>query len=75
MPNPLLNGEILTIYNLNPTKQGQVDLLDTTADGSKAGLHFNGFDVTFSARLPGGGNLFGGWSAGKLVHVNCLRAF
>jgi hypothetical protein len=71
VPNPLLNGEILTIYNLNPDKQGQVDLLDTTADGSKAGLHFTGFDVTFSARLPGGGNLFGGWAAGKLVHINC----
>ena len=71
VPNPLLNGEMLTIYNLNPNKQGQVDLLDTTADGSKAGLHFNGFDVNFSARLPGGGNLFGGWAAAKLVHVNC----
>ena len=71
VPNPLLNGETLTIYNLNPAKQGQVDLLDTTADGSKAGLHFTGFDVTFSARLPGGGNVFGGWAAGKLVHVNC----
>ena len=71
VPNPLLNGETLTIYNLNKDKQGQVDLLDTTADGSKAGLHFNGFDVNFSARLPGGGTVFGGWSAGKLVHVNC----
>ena len=64
-------GEMLTIYNLNRNKQGQVDLLDTTADGSQAGLHFNGFDLNFSARLPGGGNLFGGWAAGKLVHVNC----
>ena len=71
VPNPLLNGETLTIYNLNKNKQGQVDLLDTTADGSKAGLHFTGVDVTFSARLPGGGNMFGGYTAGKLVHVNC----
>ena len=36
VPNPLLNGETLTIYNLNPAKQGLVDLLDTTADRSKA---------------------------------------
>ena len=34
------NGELMTIYNLNPAKQGQVDLLDTTADRSKAGLSF-----------------------------------
>jgi len=71
VPNPLLNGEILTIYNLNRAKQGQVDLLDTTADSSKAGLHFNGFDVNFSARLPRGGTVFGGWTAGKLVHIQC----
>ena len=25
-------GELITIYNLNPAKQGLVDLLDTTAD-------------------------------------------
>jgi hypothetical protein len=70
VPNPL-TGETMTLYNLNPAKQGQVDLLDTTADSSKAGLHFNGFDVNFSARLPRGGTVFGGWSAGKLVHVQC----
>jgi hypothetical protein len=70
VPNPL-SGELITIYNLNPAKQGLVDLLDTTADNSQARTTFNGFDVGFSARLPQGGSLFGGWSAGKAVFVTC----
>jgi hypothetical protein len=38
VPNPLI-GETMPLYNLNPAKQGLVDLLDTTADRSIAGLH------------------------------------
>jgi hypothetical protein len=71
VPNPLLNGELVTIYNLNPAKQGLVDLVDTTADRSKARFSFNGFEVTFKARLPKGGNMFGGWSGGKSISVTC----
>jgi hypothetical protein len=71
-PNPLGNGEVITIYNLNRAKQGQVDLLDTTAaDRSKARVSYNGLEVSFTARLPRGANLFGGWSADRLVNVTC----
>jgi len=70
-PSPL-NGEPVTIYNLNRSKQGLVDLLDTTAaDRSKAGVSYNGLEVSFAARLPGGGNMFGGWSADRLINVTC----
>jgi Carboxypeptidase regulatory-like domain len=70
-PSPL-NGEPVTVYNLNRAKQGLVDLLDTTAtDRSIAGVSYNGLEVAFSARLPGGGNMFGGWSADKLVTISC----
>ncbi len=70
-PSPL-NGESVTIYNLNRSKQGLVDLLDTTAtDRSKAGVSYNGLEVSFAARLPGGGNMFGGWSADRLINVTC----
>jgi len=64
---------ILMVNNLNRNKQGLVDLLDTTADHSKARVNFNGVDVSFSARLPRGGTVFGGWSGGKLVHVTCAN--
>ncbi|PYR48813.1 MAG: hypothetical protein DMF95_13685 [Acidobacteria bacterium] len=70
-PSPL-NGESVTIYNLNRSKQGLVDLLDTTAaDRSKAGVSYNGLEASFAARLPGGGNMFGGWSADRLINVTC----
>ena len=70
-PSPL-NGEPVTIYNLNRARQGQVDLLDTNAtDRSRARVNYNGLELSFSARLPRGGNVFGGWSADKLVTVAC----
>ena len=70
-PSPL-NGEPVTIYNLNRSKQGLVDLLDTNAtDRSTARVNYNGLELSFSARLPRGGSVFGGWSADKLVTVAC----
>ena len=51
------------------------DLLDTTADRSRARYSFNGFEVTFKARLPRGGNLVGGWSSGKAITVACANLF
>ena len=70
-PSPL-NGEPVTIYNLNRAKQGLVNLLDTTAtDRSTARVSYDGFEVSFSARLPKGGNMFGGWSTDKTITVSC----
>lgn len=71
IPNPL-NGEPVTIYNLNRTKQGQVDLRDVTStDNSQARFVYNGFEVSFAARLPNGANMFGGWSTDHNVTVSC----
>jgi hypothetical protein len=72
VPNPM-TGEPLTIYNLNPAKQGLVNLVDTTADRDDARYSFNGFEVTMRARLPNGGSMFGGWSTGKTVNVTCAN--
>jgi hypothetical protein len=70
-PSPL-NGEPVTIYNLNRAKQGLVDLLDATAtDRSTARITYNGLEVSFAARLPHGASLFGGWSADRNVIVSC----
>ena len=68
-PNPLGNGETITIYNLNPAKRGLVDYLDYN---SKTNTHIsNDFEASFTARLPNGGVLFGGWTAMKNVENNC----
>jgi len=69
-PSPL-NGEPVTVYNLNRSKQGLVDLLDTTAtDRSKARVGYNGLEVSATARVRGL-NVFGGWSADRLITVSC----
>lgn len=70
--NPL-DGGLMTIYNLKPAKLGLVDLLDTTADREDARYSFDGMELTFRARLPNGGNLMGGWSAGKHTSVSCAN--
>ena len=65
----------VTVYNLNRAKQGLVDLLDTTAtDRSKTRVNYNGLEVSFSARLPNGASMFGGWSADKIVNVSCANS-
>jgi hypothetical protein len=70
-PNPL-TGEPITIYNLNPAKQGQVDLLDrTSTDDSKTSRTYTGFDVAGQWRHAGGTRVMGGWSAQQMVNVSC----
>jgi len=69
VPNPLGNGEILTLYNLNLNKQGQVDILDSNSDTN---THIsNDFEFSFNSRLPNGSTVFGGWSAARNVAVTC----
>src|SRR5205823_4912770 len=59
-----LDGEPVTIYNLNRAKQGLVDLIDTTStDRDKSRQTFDGLEVSFSAQLPRGGSVFGGLSS------------
>jgi hypothetical protein len=49
-----------------------VDLVDTTAtDRSTARVNYNGLELSFAARLPKGGSMFGGWSADRLITVAC----
>ena len=68
VPSPLGNGDMVTIYNLNPTKLGLVENLDqNSSDNSRV---FTGFDVTFQSRFKGF-NVFGGVSLGKQVANTC----
>jgi hypothetical protein len=69
--NPL-TGETMTIYNLNRAKQGLVDIVDVNStDRSTRRQTYDGLEVAFSARLPRGATVFGGWSADKNVEVDC----
>lgn len=55
-----LNGEALTVFNLDPAKRGLSDRLDTNApDGARKQI-YNGVELTFQARTPGNGRILGG---------------
>jgi hypothetical protein len=69
IPNPLDPSETITIYNLNRAKLGQVSQIDKNSDINKR--WYNGYDVGFSARIKGGGNIYGGTSIGRQLTANC----
>jgi hypothetical protein len=64
-----LDGTPITMYNLNPAKQGQVKNVDVNSDVNHR--TYDGFEISFNARLPRGANLFGGWTSDRLVRVSC----
>jgi hypothetical protein len=45
-------GEVLTLYNLNPNKQGASDPLRINSDGRSR--IYNGFEISLNARFPRG---------------------
>ena len=66
-----LDGQVLTVYNLNPSKRGQLDRIDVNStDGDKRSRTYNGFEVGINGRLHGA-TFFGGWNAEQLVNVQC----
>ena len=67
--NPLGNGEMITIWNLNPAKRAAVELLEYNSDTN---THIsNDFEFSFNSRLPNGSTVFGGWTASRNVAVSC----
>jgi hypothetical protein len=65
-----LDGSVFNIYSVNPAVQALVDNFDTNAtDGFEQ--VYNGFDVTFNARLPRGGSMFGGFTTERTTRVVC----
>jgi hypothetical protein len=69
--NPLGNGETITLFNLNPAKAGQYasSLVDFNSDINRS--IYDGFEVSFTARLPRRAVVFGGWSNDRLITVTC----
>jgi hypothetical protein len=66
------SAQPLTIYNLNRTKLGLSDIIDTTSpDRSTRRQSYDGFEAAFNARLPHGTSLFGGWWTDRTISVGC----
>jgi hypothetical protein len=60
------------LYDLNPTKLGQVDTIQTSSSNYGKQLeHYNGVDVTVNGRLPHGGLLQGGFNMGRTMTDYC----
>jgi hypothetical protein len=72
--DPTLTGvldpnEILTIYNLNPAKRGAYALI-RDRNGSNESI-YTGFETSFTARLPGGNSVYGGWTVERNLSKFC----
>jgi hypothetical protein len=65
-----LNGEPVTVYNLNRAKQGLVDILDINTVNDARTQTYNGLEVSGQARI-GEGRLIGGWTHDRTVIKNC----
>ena len=73
--NPLsgYEGQMVTVYNLHADKRGDVDNLDTNTTSNRD--IYTGFEFSFNARFPGGGNLFGGMDFGRETFNRCDSPF
>jgi hypothetical protein len=69
--NPLGNGETITLFNLNPAKAGQYasQLIDVNSNINRT--IYDGFEVSFTARLPHRSTIFGGWNNDRLITITC----
>jgi Carboxypeptidase regulatory-like domain len=66
-----LDGAILPVYNLDPTKRANVDRTDfNSTDSDLRRRTYNGLQLGFTAR-KGGAQFFGGWTVDRLVDVRC----
>ena len=78
MPNfsndPTLTGlldpnEILTIYNLNTAKRPVFgEIVDRNGANNSI---YDGFETSFTARLPNGASVYGGWTIERMVGKYC----
>ena len=66
-----LNGEAITVFNLDPAKRGLRDRVDTNApDGARKQI-YNGIEATFVARTPGNGRNLGGVTLDRTREKDC----
>ncbi len=64
-------NDTITIYNRNANTRGQRDVLRTNSSGSDRGNTYNGFELGWNARIPGGGAVFGAYNLEKRVVKEC----
>ncbi|MGE3512396.1 MAG: hypothetical protein AB7N65_26320, partial [Vicinamibacterales bacterium] len=66
--NPI-DGQPITIYNLNRDRQGLVQIVDRNSDINRRS--YDGVEVSVSGRLGARGTFLGGWSTERTIAVTC----
>jgi hypothetical protein len=64
-------NEMITVYNLNQAKGTVYSQAQVDRSSEQNRSFYTGFETSFSARLAGGGTLFGSWSAERNVFLLC----
>ena len=67
-----LDGQVIRVYTVKPAFSSQVANIDSTNAGMKR--WYNGFDLSFNARLLGGMRAFGGVSVERSLNDTCVAA-
>jgi hypothetical protein len=66
-----LDGRVIPTYNLNPSKQGQVDRTDVNStDRDLRSFSYTGFEFGAAARIQRA-TLFGGWTVDRTTLNHC----
>jgi hypothetical protein len=66
-----LDGQIIPIYNIDPSKRGLVGGIDrNSTDSNLRRRTYNGVQLGFNARVAGA-QFFGGWTIDRVVDVRC----
>jgi hypothetical protein len=64
-----LDGSIVTMYNVSSAKVSAVQNLNSNDPDARRWNH--AVELGFSARMPGGGNVFGGFAIDRTQNVQC----
>jgi hypothetical protein len=68
VPDPMNTGQTIPIYNLAPSAQGLVNLLDDNSANNR--MYYQGVDVTVNVRYRGA-TLNAGTSTGRTLSITC----
>lgn len=70
LPSNISGQQICGLYDLNPNKVGQIDIVRKLAKNfGKQTEVYNGGDVNFALRLPGAAQVSGGWNIGNAIQT------
>ena len=69
--NPIGTGEMITLFNLNPAKAALYASNLTDVNSTINRTLYDGFEVSFTARLPKSSTIFGGWTNDRVTTIAC----